>query len=282
MRRHLAGLLSVLLVLAGLLGAAASPVAAADEPVVATPQTLHYHAEVTILLAGQGATSVAEGDFDLVHSAFHLTAVTQVGAQTTQTELIVLDGRLYTFNLDRNRWEYRTLSPAEQATAVMAPKVLVHPTARYQQAGTETIGGVATSQWQASNDYNLLTPAIIQGQLGGILVEETFTTEVYIGIDDGYLYRQTGMEDGTMTGLGSTAQSPAPASSKAIYDYSNFDQPVTITAPAGAVPIGGPGGGPPMSPGEGPPGLVARLAQLGLPFSAETLARVVGLGWAQP
>lgn len=280
MRRFLAWVLGTLLALASLPGAMALPAAAAtDEPTVATPQTLHYQSEITIILAGQGITSVAEGDFDLAHSAFHLTTVTQFGGVTSREELILLDGRLYGFNPDRNRWEYRMLSPAEIKTASKGPTVVAHPTARYEQVGTETITGAATSHWRASGDYNLLTPAIIQGEFGGFLVEETLTTEVFIGAADGYLYRQIGQEDGTMTGLGATADPPTPTSSKAIYNYSDFDQPVTIVAPAGAVPVGGGGGGTPPLTSAGTADLLARLAQFGRPFTAEALARLLLPGW---
>jgi hypothetical protein len=279
MRRHLAWALSIFLALAGLLGATTLPVSAADEPKIAMPQTLHYQSEVTIVLAGQGITSVAEGDFDFARTAFHLTTLTQFGGVTSREELILLDGRLYSFNPDRNRWEYRTLSPAERETAAAGPKVVIHPTARYQQVGTEAIAGAATSHWRASGDYNLLTPAIIQGEFGGFLVEETLTTEAFIGLNDGYLYRQTGQEEGTMTGLGATADPPMPTSSKAIYDYSNFDQPVTITAPEGAVPAGGGGGGAPPLTSADTAALIARMTQFGPPFTAEGLARLLIPAW---
>src|SRR4051812_8007716 len=113
MRRFPAWLLGALLAVASLPLTATLPAMAADEPAIATPQTLHYHAEVAINLAGQGATSVAEGDFDLLRNAFHLATVTQIGGVTSREEVILLDGRLYGFNPDRNRWEYRALSPAE-------------------------------------------------------------------------------------------------------------------------------------------------------------------------
>lgn len=267
-------LLGLLLLLTGLApGLAGTATAAGEEPTLATPRTLHYEAELTLTMEGLSGSGSAVGDFDFARPAFHVKTTTRVEDLALTIEMILLDGRLYIFNPDRDRWEYRDLGPADLAEAAPPPRLATHPTASYTRAGSEPIGGVQTARWRASNDFNLLTVGLIGREFGGILLEETLTVEAWIGAADRFLYRQSIVEAGKVTGLGSTAEPPSPVASETIYRYSNVNQPVTIVAPAGAVPAAAAPPGLATLPGGTAPDLIARALLTGLPFTPEALAQ---------
>ncbi|MFN8540169.1 MAG: hypothetical protein U0232_22155 [Thermomicrobiales bacterium] len=213
------------------------PAVAADTPAVAKPRTYHYHAEVAATVAGDAVNAVGEGDYDFVNRAFHVVATSQAGVASVRLELLLVDGKLYTYDARQQRWVYDTLTPEEvDAFFAMLPSVPKHPTTAYAADGTEQIGGAETARWRASDAYNVLIPSLTSRGFTGSLLEETLTDELLIGKANGYLYRASILEDGKTTRLGGSSLASSPVSSKTIYTYSDFDRPVTITAPEGAVP----------------------------------------------
>jgi hypothetical protein len=222
----------------------AVPTLALGEPTTASPRTYHYHAAVALTLAGGDATAYGDGDFDAAANAFHLVVVAQSGATTVRTEFIFVNNRLYVYNEQRGRWEYTDIPDGapQGNTANLPPpsqRLIAHPTATYARAGEETIGGDSVVQWRASGPYNVLLPIINAQTVGGVFVEETVATEALIGAANNYLYRFNVREEGTSTIISPGAPPPDTLRTNNTYTFSNFDQPVTITAPEGAVPAPG-------------------------------------------
>ncbi len=242
MMRPISRACRALLIVVGLCALGAAPALAAEVPTIATPTTYRYHADIAITIGASSATGTADGEIDLARQAFHLTIVaTQDGEQIRQ-ELILLDDRLYIYSEARQRWEYVDLSrggrPADLPEATLPPLALpAHPTAPYQQIGMARIGGATVNLWRADGPYNLLLPILARDEFGGVFLQETLTVEAAIGATDRYLYRLTVKEAGEVTELGPTATTLTTATSDLAYSYSDFDQPVTIVAPPGAVPL---------------------------------------------
>ena len=241
MKGQLPKIVRALLLVACLAAFGAVSAAAQGEPTLATPKTYHYHADLTLNLAGDEASANADGDIDVTRQALHLTVVSQSGASKIRLELILLDKRLYIYNEQRQRWEYTDLPAGENPTvpAGAAPtpaQNIKHPTATYQRVGEETFGGASVEHWRASGPYNVLIPIVNARTIAGTLLQETLTDDVLIGTANRYLYRLQGHEEGTIATFGAGADDVGPVRSDTTYTYSNFDQPVTITAPEGAVP----------------------------------------------
>lgn len=234
-RRSLA--LAVGLLLALILGTAPSATAG-GEPTTARPQSYRYHADIALSADGVDATGTGDGEFDLANNAFHIVAESRAEDVTIRLEFYLVDGKLYSFNPRRNRWEYITLDESDLKTLLPlpGPKVPVHPTATYETAGTATIGGATTQRWRASGDFNALIPSLTRNAFTGSLLEEVLTSESFIGAENRYLFRTVTTEQGIATRLGGATSSPQPISSRLVYEYSAFDQPITITPPPGAVP----------------------------------------------
>jgi hypothetical protein len=248
MIRPLARTIRALLLVACLCAVSTLPALALAEPTIATPQTYRYHADIDITLADSAATGTADGEIDLARRAFRLTIVAEEDGVKIRQELILLDNRLYIYSEARQRWEYIDLRngdlPGDLPETTLPPLELPqHPAAAYQSAGTEQIGAVTVDRWRASGPYNLLLPALSPNEFAGIFLEETLAIEAAIGQTDRYLYRLTVREAGKLTELGATTTTLTTVRSDLAYTYSDFNQPVTIVAPPGAVPL-------PSNPGD--------------------------------
>lgn len=240
MRRSIAPLFRLfgcaLLVLCGL----PLPAGAADGPAITPPRTYHYHAEATVEVEGIAVRAVADGDYDVANRAFHAVSTGRAEGAEVRLELILLDGKLYTYDARQRRWVYLTVT-ADEVEALFADLLRVppHPTASYAPDGEETIEGDRAARWRASNRYNLLLPALTARGFTGSLVEETLTIELAIGVANGYLYRAVAQESGKATSLGGGQPRVGPVASKSVYNYGKFNQPVAIVAPPDAVPLDG-------------------------------------------
>lgn len=241
MNNRLVRLSCTALLFCALLVTSALPTLAKNEPTIAAPDTFRYHADITLNIAGSTATGYAEGEIDRVRQAFHLTIVAEEDGVKIRQELILLDDRLYIYDEQRQRWEYIDV-PAGQTpedlpeTTLPALTIPEHPTAAYERTGEEMIAGEQTDKWRAAGRYNLLQPIITPNIFSGVLIEESLAAEALIGTANMYLYRLSLDETGTITELGDNVNPPITIDSKLVYTYSDFDQPVTITAPEGAVP----------------------------------------------
>jgi len=96
----------------------------------------------------------------------------------------------------------------------------------------------AGGTWAAPSNYgyNIFLPRQTPRALDGSLAQEVVTADAFIGTANNYLYRVILEERGDIQELGTRRSDKTPLLSNVVYNYSAFDQPVTITAPAGAVP----------------------------------------------
>lgn len=271
MRRNWHRLTITLLILATLFAVAATPATAAAEPAVAAPRTYHQRADIALTLLGSSAAGYSEGDFDLLNKAFHVKATIEGDGQQVLVDIILLGDRIYSYNQQQQRWEYITLPQADLDLPMPGPTVPIHPTAAYQALGDETVDITAVQHWQAQGNYNVLLPLLSQQAFSGSFIQETVTADIFISAADNYLYRAIVQEQGTSQKLGMGQSVPQPLSSKTSYNYSAFNQPVTITAPEGAVPASD--GTPPLDP-RNPLGSVARIAQLANPLADKLMALI--------
>lgn len=237
MKRTISTSLRLLLCALALLCAFPSLTIAADRPTISQPRTYHYDADVALQISGIAVTATGVGDYDLVNRAFRVEVTTETAGERVRVQLVLVGGRLYAYDENQRRWEYVTLTEQEVdeffAEVLSVPE---HPTAQYVADGTERIGGDDTARWRASDTYNLLLPSLTPREFIGSFVEETLTIELAIGQANSYLYRATVQEQGKVTLLGVPNAPSEAVSSRLAYSYSNFDRPVTITAPEGAVP----------------------------------------------
>ncbi len=127
-------------------------------------------------------------------------------------------------------------------------------------------------------DYNVLIPLQSARALNGSFLQEVVTADVLIGTANSYLYRIILGERGTIQELGTKRSAKTPILSNIVYNYSAFDQPVTITAPADAVPADT------TTPAPNPTNPLASIAQLsGLGpadgYSVKALERIFAPGF---
>ncbi len=102
----------------------------------------------------------------------------------------------------------------------------------------ETLGGATTTHWHADVDLAALLAAqgggAVPSDPGMPLPQLAVAVDLWIGDDDGYLHRF----DLALAMSVADASGPAVRFIAAFaLTFSNFDQPVTIVAPAGAVPV---------------------------------------------
>jgi hypothetical protein len=228
--------LLVVLVLAGLRGEA--PRASADEaPALTAFKTAHVSISGTITAQGQQLPVQGEGDIDAATDASHLT----IGLLGATFETIVTGGRTYVHSPTTNRWEYSEgnqaggfnfarLAPYDPATIRAAGR-------NFTRVGPEEVAGAPTTHWRADVDYARLL-GIGGGSQGGFgLATNAATMELWIGATDTYLHKLSVDAQGRTSDPTGT---PNVFQQALTLTFSNFDAPVNIVAPAGAVPAGTP------------------------------------------
>src|SRR5262245_35512604 len=232
-------------------GAAAGAARLQDEPPAIAPfNTAHVSISGTVSAQGQELPVQGDGDIDAARGASHLT-IALLGAAF---ETIVVDGRTYTRNQATGRWEYTEgtqaggfnpalLAPYDPATIRAAGR-------NFTRIGTEPIDGSPTTHWRADADLARLInlPPGAGGAAG--LGATAATMDLWIGDADNRL-RQLSIDSQGTTSGGGTA-TPGPFRLALVLTFSNFDAPVPILAPPGAVPAATPGATP---IGGGPIGL---------------------------
>lgn len=229
------------LLVAALVGPPVATTGAArlDEAPPITPfATARVQIEGTISAQGQEAPVQGEGDIDAARGASRLT-VALLGAAF---ETVVVDGRTYTRNALNGRWEYSDgaaggfnpvrLAPYDPATIRAAGR-------NFTRLGAELVGGVPTTHWRADADLTRLI-GLTPGATGG-LGANTTTMDLFIGDTDGRLRRLVIDSQGT---TGNPGGPENPFRLALTLTFSNFDAPVAIVAPPGAVPAATPGATP--------------------------------------
>ena len=220
-----------------LAGAGAGATLARDEAPAITPfATAHLVIAGMVSAQGQELPVQGEGDIDAARGASRLT-VALLGAAF---ETIVVDGRTYNRSGTTGRWEYSEgagangfnaarLAPYDPATIRAAGRNFV-------RIGPETIDGAATTHWRADADLARLI-GVVPGAGPGGFDSSAATMDLWIGDADWRLRRLVVVSQGA-TPTASAAASPPRLN--LTLTFSNFDQPVPIIAPLGAVPAATP------------------------------------------
>lgn len=228
-------ILLLLCVATGERKAAARPL---DEAPAITPfATAHVQIAGTVSAQGQELPVQGDGDIDATRGASHLT----VGLLGAAFETIVVDGRTYSRNQATGRWEYTEgtgasgfnaarLAPYDPATIRAAGR-------NFTRIGAEMIGDAPTTHWRADADLVRLIGALPGAGSGG-LDGSNATMDLWIGDADGRL-RQLVVDAQGATATASAT--PGPFRLKLTLNFSNFDEPVPIIAPPGAVAAATPG-----------------------------------------
>ena len=237
MRRLWRGWLAAIVPLALLVGTVGG-VLADDAPTIAPFKTAHVRIEGTVSAQGQVLPVQGEGEIDATKNASRLT-IAVLGATF---ETLVTGGRTYSRNPLSGRWEYTEgtqaggfnpaqLAPYDPATIRAAGR-------NFMRVGPETIAGVPTTHWRADADLNRLIGFGGAAPGGAGQAQTAATMDLWIGDADQYLHRlRVATPDGG-AGPSATATPGAPvaAGQTLTLTFDNFDAPVAIIAPAGAVP----------------------------------------------
>ena len=203
-----------------------------DEAPAITPfSTAHVRIAGTVSAQGQELPVQGDGDIDAARGASHLT----IGLLGAAFETIVVDGRTYNRNQATGRWEYTEgagtggfnaarLAPYDPATIRASGR-------NFTRIGTETIAGTATTHWRADADLVRLIGALPGAGSSG-LDGSNATMDLWIGDADGRLRQLVVDAQGAAT---TASTSPGPFRLNLTLNFSNFDEPVPIIAPLGAV-----------------------------------------------
>lgn len=210
---------------------------ARDEAPMITPfATAHLVIAGTVSAQGQELPVQGEGDIDAARGASRLT-VALLGAAF---ETIVVDGRTYNRSGTTGRWEYSEgagaggfnaarLAPYDPATIRAAGRNFV-------RIGPETIDGAATTHWRADADLARLI-GVVPGAGPSGFDSSAATMDLWIGDADGRLRRLVVASEGAAP---TASAATGPPRLNLTLTFSNFDQPVPIIAPLGAVPAATP------------------------------------------
>lgn len=237
MRRSLHGyrlipLCLILILLGAVTGERTASARPLDEAPTITPfATAHVEIAGTISAQGQELPVQGEGDIDATRGASHLT----IGLLGAAFETIVVDGRTYSRNQATGRWEYTEgggsggfnaarLAPYDPTTIRAAGR-------NFTRIGAETIAGTPTTHWRADVDLVRLIGALPGTGPGGVAGSNA-TMDLWIGEADGRLRQLVLDAQGATTTASAT---PGPFRLNLTLKFSNFDEPVPIIAPPGAV-----------------------------------------------
>ena len=221
----------------------APALAAQDLPRIAAPQTAHLTLDLVITADDEELVIKAEGDFDFVRGASRLTLTLEgLGGDSITAEQIIVDGRTYTRIAGRDPWTYTDLPPMGVGgieTPVPVPDPSAGPRVRFRQAGTEQIGGDATTRYTADLALALLLPSFTRTRAEATYIEQAGAVNVFIGVANSFLYRLALDTTGSINqlrGESGPVEAPISLAIGIVLGFSNFNAPVEITAPANAVP----------------------------------------------
>ncbi len=227
--------IALLALLAGSIGA----VAAEDPPMIAPFKTAHVRIEGTVSAQGQVLPVQGEGEIDATRGASRLT-IAVLGATF---ETLVTEGRTYSRNPLSGRWEYTEGTQAGGFNAAQLapydPDTIRAAGRNFTRIGPETIAGAATTHWRADADLNRLIGFGGAATSGAGQAQTAATMDLWIGDADRYLHRLSVATTGGGAGPSATVApgaAVAGAGQALTLTFDNFDAPVAIIAPSGAVP----------------------------------------------
>lgn len=252
------GLLILSLVLAA---RGAGSVGAAPLPPIAHPTTAHLVLELAMtgadFTSGESyeVTARGEGDLDNARQAMQFSYEMQLPPDladtdplfgSTQVAIVLVDGRFYALDPATQQWQWLEM-PADLPGQQFTPDYAEWSTQyggnslEFTNLGSADVNGAATTHWHAEYDLASMfsgllgvDPAAEPEPSAEPLPTMLVTMDLWIGDADNYVHRASSGMSFTLSdesGLGGSF------SYVMTMTYSNFDQPVEIVAPAGAVPI---------------------------------------------
>jgi hypothetical protein len=241
---------ALLLLSLGIALGGGAPVAAGGLPQMATFKTAHLRIDGSlkasspaeneeITITGQG-----EGDVDTARNAsqgkFALAYASKAeGKSERETlEMVVVDGRTYWYDPQAKQWVWVDNGPgsggATLSPAFDDPKQFGADQFAFMRVGPEVIDGAPTTHWHADLDYGKLLDPDGKSAAGAGATTMLATMDLWIGDADSYLHRFTfALQFSAPDQSGQTST----AAGSLTMTYSNFDAPVRIVPPAGAVPM---------------------------------------------
>ncbi len=258
---HLLLGVALLLLAVALAARGASPVGAATLPPIATPKTAHVQLDgalkmVAPALGGtQGFVITGQGDYDLLRRAVRFeaevrdtAAITAGGPTRASLAAVVVDGRLYWRGPDDAGWTWIELPvDGDMGFGLLPPDggFPAIPGLDFVLVGPAIIAGAATTHWRADFDLEaffgaagLATPVASDPAMPPT-PQMTMSVDLWLSNADAYIHRLSwamalGSSDGLAEAVAITAEFTVT--------FSNFDQPVVIIAPPGALPADVPSG----------------------------------------
>jgi hypothetical protein len=271
----------LLLLAVALAARGANPVGAESLPQHGTPKTAHIQIDGMFKADNPAEqdkielTMTGQGDYDAPRKAMQFAAqmkttgleAGQSQSEQVPVEVVAVDGRNYWRDPKSMLWIWETL-PAGAATGFpLAPDDLhlfEGDGLSFVRVGPEEIEGAATTHWHADLDLASLLGDDGSGGSSAASLPLTMraTYDLWIGDADSYIHRVAYALDFSATGSDGPASTFAAT---ATATYSNFDLPVTIVAPDGAVPA-------PASPtGQGAAGALGGILPADVASSLQSL-----------
>ena len=181
-------------------------------------------------------------------------------------EIITVDGKIYmkTSGLPGSEDQWYVSDSPEGASAGTPPFVgslvpsdpALADAYTVTQVGKETIDGAPTTKYQIDVDTSKLLAGITSGATQGGAASPTseptqpdvktdFKTQMFVWIGDtnSYLYQVTELSSASISSTNSSQPINVSSEVTMTIHFKDFDQPITITAPANAVPISQAGSG---------------------------------------
>lgn len=269
-RRWTTAFMALVLALAAMLEAAGSAAAQGQSklPQTRQPQSARFDITGRLDIAGESLTITGSGALSGNNFEESITfnlppSLAQPGSPSSiTTRIMMVDGKMYvevpdTTGTGQTKWYVMDVPMTSGQAGTMNPQFEEALTVTNE--GAETLNGAATTRYRVDVDMAKLQAAM--GQSGASLQGSTMTMYMWVGDADQYLHK---ISMNITIALPSEVQGMNLAMEMAL-TFRDFDQPVTITAPASAEPLNIPGlTGTGMQVGAGAPGMTGDL--LGTPL----------------
>jgi hypothetical protein len=254
-------LMALVFALAMVLGAAGTASAQGQSklPQMKNPQSARFDITGRLVVAGEtlsisGGGSMSGSNFEESITYTVPPSMAQPGSPTSiTTRIMLVDGKMYveipdTTGTGQAKWYVLDVPMPSGQPGMTATNPQLEAALTVTPEGAEDVHGAATTRYRIDVDMAKLQAAM--GQTGASLQAATMTMYMWVGNADQYLHR---FSMNMVVALPSEVQGQNLTLDMQL-DFRDFDQPVTITAPAGAEPLNIPGLGTspvPVAPGAG-------------------------------
>ncbi len=203
-----------------------------EAPAITPFSTAHLVITGTITQQGKALPIQGEGDIDAGRGANHFT----LGYAGAVFESITVDQRTYTRDTATGQWRYSDNqgNAGFNATRIAPydPEIIRASGRNFKRLGSETLAGTATTHWRADTDLALLF-GLGGGTTSSSVDSSPATMDLWIGDSDGRLHQ---LVLSSVEGQSATPTALGLGAINLTITFSNFDQPIAILAPPGAVP----------------------------------------------